>query len=428
MAEGDLVEGQVGAVHLGFREIAGVTGVGHGRDLAAQVDHGLHVDHRLADLAVGEAEDGQGLVDALHDQDHRGHVARTDLALGRAMARQQRHAREARRHHRHLHDIQQDERGVGLDRRLGVGGQGLVVVLGRADLGPEALDRLVVHQGVDRAAGGLVVGLVEGAAVMDAPVGDGEGARGVEHHGEDRHRREAPVIGPRQGEGGHHQLQRRRGQVEHQGAQQVLDRAGAAVDGAAERPGALGLVVVERQAEGVGEALGRRAPLGRLGHRGEDSVARLGRGVRQEIQDGPADRVARESHEQGLAGPPALGQGVEHVAEHERRPDAEGLAGDDQDQGRGRAPPQARRVRAHDQTPEVGHGAPERQLGARRRVGHLALASHPFGHPAARRRHPLSRPGAGWSAGRRPGSSSRSASRRPRPRRHRAHPWAERAG
>ena len=61
-----------------------------------------------------------------------------------------------------------------------IGGDGLVVAPRLALLGAEIFDRLVVQQGVDGAADGLVVDLVHLALQLGAPVGDGAGEGDVD--------------------------------------------------------------------------------------------------------------------------------------------------------------------------------------------------------------------------------------------------------
>ena len=345
VAEGHGLENHLAALPVRRRRQGlGVLGLGHIGGLAAQVEHGFHVDERLADFAVGEAEDVQRGVEVDHDQHGGGDVARPHAPGGRLVAGHHRHHRQAQAHHRRLHGVEQGQ-GVGrLDLGGGVGVQGGVIVGHGAGLGAEGLDRLVVDQGVHGAAGGLLIGLVERPAMGDPPVRDGEGQDHIDHHRGHGGGGEAPVVLRRQHPGGDEQLDDRRGQVEHQRPQQKFHRPRAPVDDPREGAGALALVEVHRQRQGVGEGLRRRAGLGRLGHRGDDGVAGLGRGGGQEADQGPAKGHAGEGRAHLHPGALTLRQFVDRRPQQQGRGDAGDLARQRQAEGRRQPPPQPRRL------------------------------------------------------------------------------------
>ncbi len=80
----------VGALRRARRQVAGVGRVGDLRLDRAQVEHLLHVDERLADHAVVDAEDAERRIDRLQDQDAGGDAAGRHLAVDHLEAGQQR--------------------------------------------------------------------------------------------------------------------------------------------------------------------------------------------------------------------------------------------------------------------------------------------------------------------------------------------------
>ncbi len=104
----------------------------------------------------------------------------------------------------------------------------------------------------------------------------------------------------------------------------------------------------------MGEALGRRLAHGRLAQRGEDGVAELRSGGGGQAQERPADGEARGGHAELGGGSSSGGEGVDRLAEIERR-DHPGEGPDDgESQGQRQPEPEAFGPRADHQTEEVG--------------------------------------------------------------------------
>ena len=292
---------------------------------------------------------------------------------------------QAQAQNHRLNGVEELQRSVGFDRRVGVARPRLLVLANHPAFGAEGLDRLVVHQGVDHEAGRLAVRLVQRPAMLDAPVRDGEGEGDVEDDGGDGHAGQAPVV-----VGGHHrrrhgQLEHRGAQIEHHAAQQEVRRDGAAVDDAGQAARLFRLVEVQRQRQRMGEGLHRRSGQGLLRDRREDGVADQGRGVGDEAQQNPPPRQTGEDGEQYRTRAAPVAEGVDGPADPDRRADpgpfAEQHEGERQDQ----TDLQPARAGAQDQPPEIGHRAPEFELRRRRRhrVGdrHATLGRGALGRP-----------------------------------------------
>ena len=200
----------------------------------------------------------------------------------------------------------------------------------------------------------------------DAPVGNGEGQDAVDDDRTDGGEGEAPVVGLGEHHGGDDQLDEGRAKIEDQGPEQEVHRTGAAVDDAAERAGALGLVKLDRQAERMAEGVGGGAALGSLGDRGEDHVAQLRRGGGEEADQGPSEDEAGKGRPDLHGGRLSGGEAVYGGAEQQRGEDAQHLAAEGEDEGGGQAPGQAGGLAGHDQAEEIGQGGPGGDLDGRR--------------------------------------------------------------
>ena len=213
--EADSAERDLAATAVpGRRQVYGVGRVGDVRRLGPELEHLLHVDERLADLAVGEAQEVQRGVEIEQNLDRGSDIARSHPAVRRLDPGHDRHQGQADAHDRGLDRVEQSHGGVRLDRRAGVALQGDVIGGGRTLLGAERFDGLVVDEGVDADAGRGALGLVHLAPVGDAPVGDGEGQPGVDHHGRQGDNSEPPVEMGGEDDRGQDQLDGRGPEVE----------------------------------------------------------------------------------------------------------------------------------------------------------------------------------------------------------------------
>jgi hypothetical protein len=360
-----MLEGDRGALPAGRRQVLGVRGVGDLGRHVAQADHLLHVDESLADLAVLETQHAERRVEVPEQGDGGVEAAHGHLAAHHPDAGGHGHHRQADLHDQGLGAVQHVQRGVGRHAGVDVVAHRRVIGPAGAGLGPEGLDGLVVDQGVDREAGGAIVGLVQPAAMAQPPVGDPEGDDRVEHDGHQRDRREGPAE-----LGGHHpqgqdQFHQRRADAEDHAADQEVGGARAAVDDPRKRAHLLGLVEVERQVEHVLEALHRRPRHGRLRHPVEDRVAHIGGPGRGQAERRGAHRGDHEEGQRRFAG---LGrQVVDRIAHQDRRDHARQLSHEDQGERAGDPHPQERRAGPQHQAAEIGHRAPEAEFHLRRR-------------------------------------------------------------
>ena len=300
--------------------------------LLQQVEHGVHVDQRLADLAIDRAEEAerQGDLDHVgvdHDEVAHGQGARLHLP-----GRHGHHGDEARGDDQRLAGVQPGERHGGAGRRVRIARHGDVVARRLAFLGAEVLHRLVVQQAVDGLLVRLGVPVVHPLADAHPPFGHREGEPDIERDGDGGDRQIAPVEGRPEHDPDQDQLQRQGHDGEQQEAQQEVDALDPPLDHPAEAAGAPGQVIGERQVVDVAKGLERDLAQGRLADRGEDPVAQLGEGDPGEAQQAVGERGADRAHPQHPAGARrARGRGERvHPGAKEHRGDDGGDLGDDQ--------------------------------------------------------------------------------------------------
>ncbi len=147
-----------------------------------QVKHLRHVDQPLADRAIDHAQQVERAEELEQIGVHEHQIAHGQLAAAPAPDRVGHGARHQRIGDQRLGDVEQAERGVGLDRGLGVSVRRAGVALLLAVFGAEIFDRLVVEQRVDRARQRSPVEIVHLAAQIGAPFGDPLGDDDIGHH------------------------------------------------------------------------------------------------------------------------------------------------------------------------------------------------------------------------------------------------------
>ena len=145
--------------------------VGHFGRRVDEVPHRLHVDQPLADRAIDPAEHverPEKLQQHGVDEDH---VARREAAAAPAPDGEDHRAGHHQVGDQRLADVEPCERDFVADGGSRESGDRFIVAPGFALLGVEIFDGLVVEQGVDRAADGLVVDVVEVPLELGAPFG-----------------------------------------------------------------------------------------------------------------------------------------------------------------------------------------------------------------------------------------------------------------
>ena len=256
--------------------------------------HRLDVGHRLLDLAVDHAEEVQRLVELQQVGVAQNEVAQRHRTAADAVRRHAHDDGKPKRDDRGLADVEQRQALLALHRGLLVGAERRVVAARLVLLVAEILDGLVVQQAVDGLGVGLAVGVVHGAAELDAPFRHEEGVGDVAEHRHEGRQREPAVEHPPQDDADQPDFHQRRHDGEQRVAQQRFDGPRAALQRAGQ---AAGLPFeVEAQAEGVQVAEDRQGdpPDRALRHLGEDGVAQLREDqrhhARQAVGDDQAER------------------------------------------------------------------------------------------------------------------------------------------
>ena len=335
VVEVDMVEHDLAAAHLQRR---GAWLVGDlGRD-GEQAEHALHVDQRIADLAIGEAQHVERHVELDQEGVHRHEVADRHGAGLYAVARHDHHHDQAGRDDDALADIEHRQGAAGTDRGLLVAPPANVEAAGLVRLVAEILHRLVVQQAVDRLGIGVRVGIVHRAHELDAPFRQADREHDIACDRHQGHGREAPVVEAPHHDTDQQDLEQGRQDVEGGEADQEFHAGRAALDDAAEPTG----LTLEMEAQGQGmqmaEDLQGEAADRPLRDRREQRIAQLaerlgrdpGHAIGQDERDGHRDRLHL-----GIA------QGIDGVLVDDRHVDVGDLGRDQQYPGHDHAAAQA---------------------------------------------------------------------------------------
>ncbi|KAF1730746.1 hypothetical protein CRV24_008816 [Beauveria bassiana] len=275
VAKGDILEANLAA--LGQGQLLGAGLVGDADIDLLQAEERLHVEQRLAQLAVHGAEKverhGQ-LEDELVDHDQ--------AAFGDAVGGKVHHCRQGGREDDVLATVEERQRSRDLDGALFVLFERLVVASHLKLFIVKVLDRLVVDERVDRDCRRLVIGCVGLTTKLCAP-GRGPNGKGrVADHGQRRDGGKLGAVLPGQDAADHANLERRGQDVKDHAREQEADALGAAVNGARQAARLLGQVKGEVEAQQVAKDVARDGANGLLRDRREDGVAQL-------LKDGRAD-------------------------------------------------------------------------------------------------------------------------------------------
>ena len=295
-----------------------------------QAEHAFHADQRVPDLAIGEAQHVERLVELQQEGVDRDEVADRHRARDHAGTRHHHHNGEADRDDRALPDIEQRQGSARADRGDLIGPAADVVAARLVRLVAEIFHRLVVDQAVDRLGIGFGVGVVHAAHELDAPFRqhDGEDDIACDHRQGDGG--ETPIVEVPQHDADQGDLEQGRQDVEGREADQELHALRAALDDAAE---AAGLPLeMEAQAERmqVPEHLQGEIANRSLRHRCEDGVADFAEGLRQHAGRAIGQDQEDRDHHRLRA---RVGQGVDGLLVEDRDVDVGDLGDDQQGQG-----------------------------------------------------------------------------------------------
>ena len=257
VAEEDMVEDDLPASRLKRLRVGRILDLGP--DLE-EAEHRLHVDERLAHLAVDEAEEIERDVELDEVGVDQHEVADRHPPGDDPRSGHHHDDREPHRDDRRLADVQKRERHLALDRGALVAREGLFVAPRLVRLVAEILDRLVVEQAVDRLGIRLLVALVHPATVFRAPLGDGEGEGDVARDGDEGDEGEPEIEEHPQHAADEADLDEGRQDVEEHEAERELDPRRPPLDRAHHAAGAAVEMEAKRQAVEMHE--GARAPPG----------------------------------------------------------------------------------------------------------------------------------------------------------------------
>ena len=199
---------------------------------AQQAEHRLHVDQRLLHLAIDEAQEVQRHVELDQIAIHQHEIAYRHAGILHAMAGHHHDRDQPDGDDGALADIQQRQGGAALHRRIFIAPERIVEAPRLMRLIAKILHRLIVQQAVDGLGVGLLVGLVHGAAELDAPFGDRQGEGDIAGDGREGDQREPEIVQHPQDAADQQDFQDRRHDVEQHEVQQELDALGAALDDA----------------------------------------------------------------------------------------------------------------------------------------------------------------------------------------------------
>jgi hypothetical protein len=300
-----------------------------------QAEQLFHVGEGVADLPVNRAEEVEGdeELDQVGVDQHQ--VAQGHALVGHAPGRQAHHGGDAAGDDEGLAGVEPGERDLAGHRGI----LGLAQIVAQAFrfviLVVEILHRLVVEQAVHGAGVGGGVGLVHGAAVLEAPVGDQHGEGDVDRQGHEGDGAEPGVVFDEQHAGHHEDFQQGGADVEQGEVDEEADGAGAPLDVHRQAAGA----AIQVEAQGLGmqvpEHVVDDAAHGPLQDPGEQGVAQFGEGgVAEAEQSVEGD----EDQGQGQGGGVGMFQSVDDLLQHQGHGNVGQLGAQQQGEGDQHAP------------------------------------------------------------------------------------------
>ncbi|GBD42368.1 hypothetical protein HRbin39_01759 [bacterium HR39] len=247
----------------------------HLRLLVQQPVDVFEVGHRLAELAVDDAEEVERTVELQQEGVDQHHIAHRAAAVQHAVGGEQHEHRHADADDGGLAGIEHGQRDLRAHRGILVGREAAIQPRHLEPLVAEGLDHLVVDQPVHGGGGELVLAPVHLAAELRAPLGHREGEAGVGGDGEEDRERPGGRIVPQQHRQHEGEFQQGGDQPEEHRAEQEGDGLDAAVHRPGQLAGALVEMEAQRQAEEMLVDLAREGAPGPLGDAGEDGIAQL---------------------------------------------------------------------------------------------------------------------------------------------------------
>ena len=248
----------------------------------------------------------------------------------------------------------------------------------------EILDRLVVEQAVDRLGVGLAILLVHAPAVFQPPLGDreGEGDKGAD--GDERDRSVSDAVEDPEDAADHGDLHQGRQDVEQHEGEQELDSLDAALDGAAQAPGAPLDVEAERELVEMVEDLQCYGSDRALPDLGEDRIPELAEGDREHPERAVSEQDRHRHHDDRRH---LAREDIDRILVKDRHIDVRHLGADEEQDRQQHAAPHLQRAA----WPEIGQQRADGvQVRAFARFPHAGLAiesNHgvvsPMRHPAA---------------------------------------------
>ena len=304
-----------------------------------EAEHRLHVDERLAHLAVDEAEEIERDVELDEVGVDQHEVADRHPPGDDPRSGHHHDDREPHRDDRRLADVEERERHLALDRGALVAREGLLVAPRLVRLVAEVLDRLVVEQAVDRLGIRLLVALVHPAPVLGAPLGDGEGEGDVARDGDEGDEGEPEIEERPQDAADEADLDEGRQDVEEHEAERELDPRRPPLDRAHHAAGAAVEMEAQCQAVEMHEGAERHLPDGARRDLGEDRVPELAEDerhhAREAVGEDNGDRHAGSRHcrRRDVTARP-LAQAVDRALVEHGHVDVAELGGKEEEKGR----------------------------------------------------------------------------------------------
>ena len=293
-----------------------------------QPEHPLHVGQRLLDLAVDHAEKIERNIELDQEAVDEHEVAERERLRDHALRREYHQQRHRDRNNAALPDVEQPERGLGLDRRRLVFSQVVVIAPRLEFLVVEILDRLVIQQAVDRARVCPRIEFVRVTPDVHAPFGDRYREYKIDRDRGEGNCGEAPVELGEQDESDQTEFEDYRDDRKQHVREQRADTARAALDIARYAAGLALEVKAQAQAVQMPEYGQRDTPDRALRHAHEHHVAQFGEQRRRQAQRPVGDEQRERQHQHRLR----RVQPVDYLFQYQRHADVGELGGDEKDE------------------------------------------------------------------------------------------------
>ena len=333
-----------GQAAFGQGQGAGIRRVPDFRLALQQLENKIHVRQSVLDLAIDDAQKPQGNEQLQQKGVHQHQITDAHVAPGHPPGGEHHDESHAHGNDRPLGEIQQGHGSLTLHRPVFPVPQLAVETVYLQLLIAEVLHRFIVDETVHGPAVGLRVQPVHVMAEIHAPLRDGEGHQGIDHHSAEGDKRKHRIILGHQNPPHQQELHQHRKDTESHVVKDLGHGTGAPLQITADAAGLAFQVVAQGQTVQMLQHPGGEPAHGPVTHLGKDDVPQLIEKAGGQLQ-GAITQQQAYGQNQHLFG--AVLQGIDDLLEQQGNPHIGHFGKHQAQQGKGRPPAELPEKRQH---------------------------------------------------------------------------------